>query len=496
MLSDKEQKKVFKKVASKNPEKFYPVEIMKEKGFIRKKCNCGTYFWTTVKEREHCGDPVCSGGFDVVDNNPSKNHLSYIGVWEKLVEILEPRGYKPIKRYPVVARWNPTVEFTIASIAAFQPYVITGEAEPPAKKLIIPQMCLRFNDIENVGITGSHLCGFSMIGQHVFVSPEEWNQSEYFRDIMDFLVDGVGLETSEFVIHEDAWSGGGSFGPCLEFFSRGVELFNQVYTMFEQTPDGDRELQLKVLDMGMGQERIAWFSQGVPNIYEATFPHVLNKLREKTNVIADLHLFNRFSKYSAYLNIDEVEDIDEAWKKVAESLALPVKTLKAKILPMTGLYSIAEHSRALLFAITDGKLPSNTGGGYNLRVIFRRAVAFADRFNWDVKIQDVCRWHAEELFDIFPEISERLDEVEEVLKVEYKKYQATKKKAIHIVRNLLEKDSKITEAVLIQLYDSNGIDPDMVVSAARKLGKKIKKPDNFYQKVVELHEQKEQVAQT
>ena len=120
----------------------------------------GTYFWTTVKERDYCGDPVCSGGFDVVDNNPSKNRLSYIGVWEKMVEILEPRGYKPIKRYPVVARWNPTVEFTIASIAAFQPYVITGEAEPPAKKLIIPQMSLRFNDIENVGITGSHFALF------------------------------------------------------------------------------------------------------------------------------------------------------------------------------------------------------------------------------------------------------------------------------------------------------------------------------------------------
>ena len=60
----------------------------------------------------------------------------------------------------------------------------------------------------------------------------------------------------------------------------------------------------------------------------------------------------------------------------------------------------------------------------------------------------------------------------------------------------MEKESGVTEDVLLQLYDSNGIDPDMVVSAAKKLGKKVKKPDNFYQKVVEFHEQKEQVAQT
>jgi len=495
MLPDKEQKKVFKKVASKHPEQYYPVEVLKEKGFIRKLCSCGTYFWTTVKERKTCGDPACSGGFDVVNNNPSKNKLSFIGVWNKIVEVLEPRGYKTIKRYPVVARWNPTVEFTIASIAAFQPYVVSGEAEPPAKKLLIPQMCLRFNDIENVGITGSHLTCFVMIGQHVFVTPEEWNQSEYFRDIYDFLVDGVGLSNKEFVIHEDAWSGGGNFGPCMEFFSRGVELFNQVYMLFQQTSEGDKELRLKVLDMGAGQERIAWFSQGVPNIYEATFPIVLNKLRNITKVETDMELFNRFSKYSAFLNIDEVEDIEEAWNDVSKKLNISVEDLQKTIQPMTGLYSIAEHSRALLFAISDGKLPSNVGGGYNLRVIFRRAVSFADKFHWNIKLQDVCRWHAEELYDIFPEVSERLNEVEEVLNVEYEKYHATKKKAKQIVESLVEKED-ITDEILLKLYDSNGIDPDIVVSTAKRLGKKIKKPDNFYQRVVELHEQKEQVVQT
>ena len=380
--TDKELKKVFKKIASKNPDSYFPTKELRELGYLRKNCEkCGVYFWTTLKDRNVCGDPACSGGFQVVLDNPSKVKLSFIGVWKKIVEILEPRGYLPIKRYPCVARWNPTSEFTIASISAFQPYVISGEVEPPAKKLVIPQFCLRFNDIENVGVTSSHCTGFVMIGQHTFVTPEEWNQGELFMDIHDFIHEGVGLPKKEITIHEDSWAGGGSFGCSLEFFSRGVELFNQVYTMFEQTPEGPRELKLKVLDMGLGQERVAWFSQGTPNMYEAIFPFVLLKLREITKIELDLELYNRFSQYSAYLNVDEVDNMDEAWNRVAKELGIGVKELKQKVLPMTALYSITEHARSLLFAINDGKLPSNVGGGYNLRVIFRRAISFIDKFN-------------------------------------------------------------------------------------------------------------------
>ena len=286
--TDKELKKVFKIFASKEPEKFFPTKELKALGYIRKLCKCGTYFWTSNKDRQVCGDPVCSGGFQVVKDNPIKEKLSYIGVWKKIVEMLEPRGYKVLNRYPCVSRWNPTSEFTIASISAFQPYVVSGEMEPPAKKLMIPQFCLRFNDIENVGITGSHLCGFIMVGVHSFVPPEEWNQGALFMDMHDFIHKGVGLSKEEITIHEDSWAGGGTFGCSLEFFSRGVELFNQVYMMFEQTPEGPRELKLKVLDMGLGQERVAWFSQGTPNMYEAVFPYVLSKLREITKIELDL----------------------------------------------------------------------------------------------------------------------------------------------------------------------------------------------------------------
>ncbi|MFX0041874.1 MAG: alanine--tRNA ligase [Candidatus Hodarchaeota archaeon] len=494
--TDKELKSIFKKIASKNPDEYFPTKELKNLGYIRKQCECcGNYFWTTLKEREVCGEATCSGGFQVVIDNPSQNKLSFIGVWNKIVEILEPRGYKPIKRYPCVARWNPTSEFTIASISAFQPYVITGEVEPPAKKLVIPQFCLRFNDIENVGITGSHCTGFVMIGQHTFVPPEEWNQGELFMDIHDFIHEGVGLAKEEITIHEDSWAGGGSFGCCLEFFSRGVELFNQVYTMFEQTPEGPRELKLKVLDMGLGQERVAWFSQGTPNIYEANFPYVLNKLREITKIGLDLDLYNKYSQYSAYLNLDEVEDMDKAWNRVAKEVKVGVKELKSKIMPLTALYSIAEHARSLLFAINDGKLPSNVGGGYNLRVIFRRAISFIDKFNWNIDMGDVCQWHAKELEEIFPEVSEHLDEIREILNVEKEKFYATKKKAGKILEKILKK-GEITTETLIELYDSNGISPDMVKSAARKYNIKINIPDDFYGLVVERHEIAEQVHAT
>ncbi|TKJ22709.1 MAG: alanine--tRNA ligase [Promethearchaeota archaeon Loki_b32] len=494
--TDKELKQNFKKIASRNPDAYFPTTELRELGYMRKNCECcGTYFWTTLKNREVCGDPTCSGGFQVVINNPSKVELSFIGVWEKIVEILEPRGYLPIKRYPCVARWNPTSEFTIASISAFQPYVITGEVEPPAKKLVIPQFCLRFNDIENVGITGSHNTGFVMIGQHSFVSPEEWNQGELFMDIHDFIHKGVGLPKEEITIHEDSWAGGGSFGCSLEFFSRGVELFNQVYTMFEQTPEGPRELKLKVLDMGLGQERVAWFSQGTPNMYEAIFPFVLSKLRVITKIELDLELYNRFSQYSAYLNVDEVDNMDEAWNRVAKELEIGVKELKQKVLPMTALYSIAEHARSLLFAINDGKLPSNVGGGYNLRVIFRRAISFIDKFNWDINMADVCTWHAKELEGIFPEVSEHLDEIREILDVEKEKFYATKKKAGKILEKILKKGEISTET-LIELYDSNGISPDMVKTAAKNYGVKVNIPDDFYHLVVERHEINEQIHAT
>jgi alanyl-tRNA synthetase len=498
MLTDKELKARFKKVASAEPDKYYATRILKSEGFMRKQCACGTYFWTTHKEQATCGDPACTGGVDIFRGSPVKKKLSFPDVWLGFKRFFEKRDYKAINRYPVISRWNPTTEFTNASIAAFQPYVISGESPPPAKKLVIPQFCLRFGDVDNVGITGSHCTGFVMIGQHVFVKPEEWNQEQLFQDIYDYITKEVGVPKGELTLHEESWAGGGNYGPCMEFFSRGVELFNQVYMMFEHHDSGDKELQIKVLDMGLGMERVAWFSQGALTIYDAAFPTVISRLKKKLNVAFDEELYRKFAPSAAKLNIDEADDVDKQWQEVAAKVGggISVEELKNKIMPMTALYSIAEHSRALLFAIIDGGLPSNVGGYYNLRVIFRRAMDFIEKYKWDASLPEICEWHAEYLKPIYPELMKGLADVKKILEVEKHKYYQSKRKGQQLVEQLLKSKKELTTDKLIELYDSQGISPEQVREEAAKLNIQLEIPENFFSLVAQRHEQQEQSTQT
>jgi len=494
MQSDKDIKKEFKLKASKDPDKYYATSILKKEGFSRKHCDkCGTYFWS-VTEENICGNPACSGGFRFINDTPARRQLDYVGVWTEFSSLFKKFGYTPIKRYPTVARWREDADFVQASIYDFQPYVVSGEVEPPANPLVVPQMCLRFNDIDNVGITGSHYCCFVMIGQHAFMKPKDWDQEKYFIDIHNWLKQGLGLPNEEIKYHEDAWAGGGNLGPCMEFFSRGLELGNQVYMMFEQTSSGYKELSLKVLDMGMGHERNAWFTQGKSTSYETTFPTVVRKLYEITGVEVNQYMMQKFLPYSSYLNVDEVDNIDKVWNDVAKKIDYEVDKLRKKIMELAALYSIAEHSRALLVALSDGALPSNVGGGYNLRVILRRALSFIDKYKWDIYLPDLCRWHAAYLEPLFPELMESLDEVEKILNVEKSKYEATKQKMHSIISNLVKEN--IDEKRLLLLYDSYGITPEVVREEALKFDKKIEIPENFYARVAELHEKEEQAHAT
>jgi len=487
-MPDKEVKRWFKAEASKDPDKYYATDVLRAEGFKRGQCaECGTYYWSTDEDRTTCDDPACSGGFRFFEDNPAKEPMDYVHTWKAFKQLMEGRGYTAIERYPVIARWRADTEFVQASIYDFQPYVVTGEVDPPANPLVVPQFSLRFNDVDNVGVTMSHMTGFVMIGQHAFMPKDEWDQDKVFRDIYAWLREGLGLPKDEITFHEDSWAGGGNFGPCMEFFSRGCELGNQVYMLYEQAEEGNKELPLKVLDMGMGHERVAWFTQGKGTIYDAAFPTVMEKLRSRTDVAYDEDMVRKYLPYASYLNADETDDVEEEWQRVANAVGKGVDEMKAFVKPLAALYSVAEHARSLLVALSDGGLPSNVGGGYNLRVILRRALRFIDEYDWDVKLYEVCEWHADYLKELFPELSENLGEVKEILAYEERRYEEAKERNAKLVKRLVEKGEDLSTGKLIELYDSKGVAPEEVAKAAADAGRRVEVPENFYALVAEKH---------
>jgi alanyl-tRNA synthetase len=489
MLTDKDIKKKFRPVFYASPEKYYPVQVLKEEGYQRSVCSsCKKPFWS-MKPQKTCGDPSCNPelSFGFIGKSPAKNKLAYPDVWKNFSKMFHGFGYTPIKRYPTVARWNPTLEYTNASIAAFQPYVISGEAEPPANPLVIPQFCLRFGDIDNVGITMSHHTGFVMIGQHMFVPPEKWNQNEVFRHIHTWNTKGLGLAKEDITYHEDAWAGGGNFGCCMEFFSKGCELGNQVYMLYEQTHSGHKDLPIKVLDMGMGMERNAWFSQGTNSSYDAVFPQVNKKLYSLTGFKPDEKLLQKYVPHAGLLNVDESENIETSWKEVAKRVGTDVKTLKQNMMPLSSIYSIAEHSRTLLVSMNDGALPSNVGGAYNLRILYRRAMGMIEQNSWNIDLNEVTEWHAKEMKQVFPELEDNLEDVKNILDSEKRKYKENRERTRVIIERAVSE--KLTTEKLIELYDSNGIDPKELQKVGAQKGVTLEVPENFYSLVSERHQQ-------
>ncbi|MFH1588140.1 MAG: alanine--tRNA ligase-related protein, partial [Candidatus Diapherotrites archaeon] len=486
MKADKEIKSEFKKVFSKSPEKFYPVKELKEKSFFRGKClECGKNFWAKDESRKVCGDAACIGGFKFIGEKNTKKEFDYISSWKAFEKFFVDKGYLSMERKPVVARWRDDVYWVGASVYGFQPHVVAGEMKAPSNAVIIPQLSLRFNDIDNVGLTGSHYVCFDMLGQLHFEKADEFNQGLYFQEYFEWITNGMGVPEKDLVVHEDAWAGGGNFGPCMEFFSKGLEIGNQVYMNYLVTENGYRDLKIKVLDMGQGHERIPWLSKGKSMSYETTFPDALKYLYKTTGFKYDEKLMKEFLPFSALLNVDEAENIDNVWEMISTKSGKDVVDLRKRIFAQSAIYSIAEHSRAALVALNDSAIPSNTGGGYNLRSIIRRAFDLAEQFNWKIDFRKLFELHAFQLKSMYPELSEGIDNSFEIFSSEEKRFAETKEKSKRIVSNI--SDSGIETDFLIELYDSHGISPEFVKKEFEKKGKTITVPENFYALVNERH---------
>ncbi|MCK5040500.1 MAG: alanine--tRNA ligase [Candidatus Aenigmarchaeota archaeon] len=460
--AEKQIKKQFKTEAQKSPSKYYPVDVLKNKGFTRKQCKvCKTYFWALDSDIDVCGDAECRGKYEFINKKTIKP-IEYLDVWKKFSGFLKKRNYTPIRAYPTVARWREDLDFTIASIADFQPYVVNGEIEPPANPLTVPQFCLRFSDIDNVGITGRHYTGFVMIGQHAFENEKNYRQADYFCDLFDWFVD-IGFKTEDLIIHEDSWAGGGNMGASMEFFSGGLELANQVYMKYDITGGKPEPLDINVLDMGLGQERIAWYGNSKNTSYDVVFEKQINYLKNKglfSYSNEEKEVMSSFMPYSGIFDFDENENSPHLWGEIAKKINIDESQLKSTILKKSAVYAILDHSRTILMALSDGALFSNTGGGYNLRLLYRRAMGLSEKYDLDIDFLSIMENHKDYLKSQYPTLKQNLDDIEEIIKNEEEKYKTQKTKTKEIISRLKKKykDRTIEEKELSILYQSKGID--------------------------------------
>ncbi|VVB57265.1 Alanine--tRNA ligase [uncultured archaeon] len=470
-------------------QKHYDVPVLRDRGYRRQKCqSCGTHFWS-LQPRTHCADSACIG-YEFIGNPASQKKLSYVETWREIEKYFTKQGHTSLPAYPTVARWRDDLYFTIASISDFQPYVVSGEMPPPANPLIVPQTCIRFGDLTNVGVTGRHYTNFVMFGQHAFNTQKTglfyWKNEALSHDIA--YLKALGLPEEEFVFKEDVWMGGGNYGPCIEYFCRGLELGNCVFMQYEVLPDGSsRELATKVIDMGAGLARLSWIGHGTPTSYELVFGPVIDKLKSQSGVRLDPKLFEGYAKLSGQLDAEEGRTVAGAEAEIARKLGVDRQKFFHSLREQFALYAIADHLSTNLFTITDGQLPSNAGGGYNLRLILRRAFGFADQYHWNLDWGSILEGHAQHLKPLFPYLSEGVQTASDVVAEELVKYRATQEKAKGKVANLIQKAAQSGKPIslpeLTTLYVSDGIPPQMVEQVAAAQGVPLSVPDDFYSRI-------------
>ena len=475
----------------------YKVELFEREGFMRKQCKvCKKHFWTLDADAEVCGDTECVGEYEFLGNK-TKN-WDFHETIKRMTDFFVRNGHTAIREYSVVARWRDDMDFTIASIALFQPYVLSGVVDPPANPLVVAQPCLRFggefNDLDNIGKTGRHLTSFIMFGQHAFNSDRL--KGYWMDECIDlnfrFLTEEMGIPKEEINYGEGIWMGGGNFGPNLEAYVRGSELVNNVFMQYEVLPDGNfREMDMTVIDVGWGAERISWFTQGTPTIYEATFPHVLDWLKKETGVSVDEKLLFEYARHVGFVNLGETT-MENPRLILAEKLGLDWNEFQEIFGPLEALYAIADHSRSLVFATADSAIPSNVGGGHNLRILLRRILSLSEKFGFTIDFHELFDKQIEYFSKTYKRVENAKDLIHVIFDVERRRYEKALALGKQILLKKARKSKKLTINDLVELYDSRGMNPEMVLEIMKKenLNVDIELPSNFYQVVGELQEKR------
>lgn len=470
---------------------------LEELGFAKKTCTtCGNDFWS-IGDRATCGDAPCDR-YEFIGNPATLKKYDLFDIQKEFNNFFKERGHTPINRYPVLAkRWRDDVFLVGASIYDFQPWVTSGLVEPPANPLVIAQPSIRLNDVDNVGRTGRHMTCFTMGAHHAFNTDENqvyW-KDETVKYCHDFIKH-IGIDPSEITYIESWWEGGGNAGPCYEICVRGVELATLVFIQYKTTPEGLKEIPLKIVDTGYGLERFAWISQGTPTAYDASFGPVIDQLKKLADVELDENIQAENARIAGMMDIEDIADLKELRRRVAERLGISSEELKNATEPMEAVYVIADHTRCLCFMLADGVIPSNVKEGYLARLVLRRTIRFMKDLKLKESLGDIMKIQLDFLSKTYPEIKEQQNHILNVVNLEETRYSKTVSKGRQLVKKSIkdlkkENKNEIPVEMLIKLYDSHGMPPETIEEIAESEKFKAAVPDNFYTLVAEEHSEED-----
>ncbi|HYY90362.1 MAG TPA: alanine--tRNA ligase, partial [Candidatus Dormibacteraeota bacterium] len=485
------------------PEEF-AIPFFSEQGFTRRKCvSCGSDFWSQKPDQQTCGEAPCQP-YTFIGNPPTTRQYTVPEMRIQFMDYFANKGHSRIPPYPIVARWRDDVYLVGASIYDFQPYVTEGSMPPPANPLVISQPCIRFTDVELVGPTGGrHMTIFEMGGAHAFNYP---NRELYWKDQCvryhhDLLTGVLGVPSESVTYKEHFWSGGGNAGPDLETIVAGLEIATLVFMQYRVHGDQLVQRPIRTVDTGYGIERWSWLSQGSPSGFHAVHGPVLEQVLDTAKISVDPSIIEAFTRASSVHGWASINKNRESYiQTVADQTRTPIDELRKTFSSLEAAYAITDHTKAAAFLLAEGVVPSNVGEGYLARLIIRRAGRFGRQLGIFQELPSIAEAQIKLWGKDFRSLRDMRSEVLEGLENEMKKYQDTISRGfeavVRISKDLASKGVRnISIDQLVQLYDSQGLSPEIVKEGAEKSGVSVEIPDNFLTLVAESHSRPGKVAE-
>ncbi|WET04313.1 alanine--tRNA ligase [Flavobacterium sp. YJ01] len=447
-------------------------------------------------------------------------------VRKQFLDFFESKGHTIVPSAPIVLKDDPTLMFNNSGMAQFKEFFL-GNGTPKSPRIADTQKCLRVsgkhNDLEEVGIDTYHHTMFEMLGNwsfgdyfkkeainwawelltEVYKIPKENLYVSVFEGSKEDNVpfDQEAWDIWKTLIDEDRiilgnkkdnfWEMGdqGPCGPCSEIHvdlrsaeekalvsgkslvnndhPQVVEIWNNVFMEFNRKADGSLEkLPAQHVDTGMGFERLCMALQGKTSNYDTdVFMPLIREIETITG-----------AKYTT----NDVTGISEEQNKM--NIAIRV---------------VADHVRAVAFAIADGQLPSNTGAGYVIRRILRRAIRYGFTFlgTKEPFIFKLVETLSEQMGDSFPEIRTQKALCSNVIREEENSFLKTLDQGLILLDAVILNNNggdTIDGKKAFELYDTYGFPIDLTALILSERGLKL--DEAGFQEQLQLQKERSRAA--